>query len=142
MGDYSAAKIQPADAYGMKAVDALLKQEGLKSDRNLDYTCAVYNDQGEIVAAGSSFANTLRCLAVRQQEQGQGLMNLVVTHLIQVQAAQGNVHLFLYTKCETAGFFQDLGFYEITRVENQLVFMENCRTGFASYLKSLMPEQR
>ena len=37
----------------------------------------------------------------------------------------------------SARFFGDLGFYEIARVEDTLVFMENRRDGFGSYLRAL-----
>lgn len=45
--------------------------------------------------------------------------------------------MFLYTKAESAKFFEDLGFCEITRVENRLVFMENRPDGFERYLRGL-----
>ena len=54
-----------------------------------------------------------------------------------MQCARGNLHLFLYTKVKSARFFGDLGFYEIARVEDTLVFMENRRDGFGAYLRAL-----
>ena len=48
-----------------------------------------------------------------------------------------NTHLFLYTKVKSAPFFRDLGFYEIARVDETMVFMENRKNGFAEYLKKL-----
>jgi [citrate (pro-3S)-lyase] ligase len=50
------------------------------------------------------------------------------------------MHLFLYTKCNSAKFFGDLGFYEIVRVDGQIVFMENRKTGFSGYLEKLKKE--
>ena len=50
---------------------------------------------------------------------------------------RSNSHIFLYTKCNSAKFFQSLGFYEIARIEDKLVFMENQRKGFANYLENL-----
>ena len=47
------------------------------------------------------------------------------------------MHLFLYTKVKSSRFFGDLGFYEIARVEDTLVFMENRRDGFGAYLRDL-----
>lgn len=47
------------------------------------------------------------------------------------------MHLFLYTKVKSSKFFRDLGFYEIARVEDTLVFMENRRDGFGAYLRDL-----
>ena len=80
-------------------------------------------------------------MAVSSLYQGEGLMNEIVTHLISFQYERGNTKLFLYTKCSTAKFFSDLGFHEIARVENELVFMENDRTGFERYLENLKNEK-
>lgn len=44
-----------------------------------------------------------------------GVLNQVMSHLAEVQARWGNTHLFLYTKAQSAKFFRDLNFYEITR---------------------------
>ena len=137
MTDYVIGKLLDNDKKGYLAVDKLLEAEGLKRDPNLDYTCAVYDEEGKIVATGSCFANSLRCLAVSQQHQGEGLMNIVITHLIDEQFTRGNPHIFLYTKCDTAKFFESLSFHEITRIPNQIVFMENKRSGFADYLQNL-----
>ncbi|CAB1241733.1 [Citrate [pro-3S]-lyase] ligase [Ruminococcaceae bacterium BL-6] len=141
MNDYQVSQVYPGDKHGNGQVDALLRQEGIRRDQNLDYTCGIFDDNENIVATGSCFGNTLRCLAVSSSHQGEGLMNKIVTNLIEVQYARGNLHLFLYTKCDTAKFFQDLGFYEIVRVEDQnIVFMENRRTGFEDYLDALKTE--
>lgn len=134
---YAIGKVFASDKKAYQAIDDLLEQEGIRRDKNLDYTCAMYDENDEIIATGSCFANSLRCLAVSKKHQGEGLMNMVVTHLINEQFERGNPHIFLYTKCESAKFFQTLSFYEITRIENQIVFMENQRSGFANYLKNL-----
>ena len=131
---YTVAQIYAADRRGQAAVDALLRREGISRDAHLDYTCGVYDDDFALCATGSCFMNTLRCMAVDSAHQGEGLMNLVVSHLCEVQAARGNTHLFLYTKPQSAKFFGDLGFYEIARVPDKLVFMENRRAGFDQWL--------
>ena len=132
---YTVAQICEADRRGQAAAVALLQKEGIRRDAHLDYTCGVYDDDFTLCATGSCFANTLRCMAVDSAHQGEGLMNLVVSHLAEVQAQRGNSHLFLYTKPGSAKFFGDLGFYEIARVPDKLVFMENRRTGFSDWLK-------
>ena len=43
----------------------------------------------------------------------------------------------MYTKVGTAKFFQDLGFYEIARVEDTLSFLENRKNGFARFCARL-----
>lgn len=139
---YTISQVSLSDKRGLTQVDALLEREGIRRDRNLDYLCAAYDEDDRIVATGSCFGNTLRCLAVSGDHQGEGLLNQVVGRLMEVQCARGNLHLFLYTKVDTAGFFGDLGFYEIARVEGTLVFMENRREGFQSYLEALSASRR
>ena len=134
---YNISKIYSSDKKSHQQIDSLLQKEGLHRDSNLDYTCGIYHDDMNIIATGSCFSNTLRCLAVSSSHQGEGLLNQVITHLIEFEHARGNRHLFLYTKCNTAKFFGDLGFYEIIRIEDQVVFMENRRNGFSDYLCAL-----
>ena len=133
----SLGTISPRDARTQAQMDALLRAEGIRRDKNLDYSCGVFDEDGALIAAGSSFKNTLRCLAVSSEHRGEGLMNQVVSHLLERQTEQGNSHVFLYTKAKNDRIFRDLGFYEIARVEGELVFMENRRDGFARYLKKL-----
>lgn len=137
MSNYNISKIYVSDLKAQQQIDFLLQQEGIKRDKNLDYTCGLYDANLAIIATGSCFGNTLRCLAVSSAHQGEGLLNEIITHLIEIQHARGNYHLFLYTKCNAAKFFRDLGFYEIVRVKDQVVFMENQRNGFSQYLQNL-----
>ena len=137
MSDYYISQIAYSDKTAIQGVTALLQAEGIRLDANLDYTCGMYDEEMNIIATGSCFGNTLRCLAVSSDHQGEGLMNQIISHLIEVQFDRGNTHLFLYTKCSSAKFFGDLGFYEIARIDGQIVFMENRRTGFENYLKKL-----
>ena len=131
------SKIYFSDKNSLQKVDILLEQEGIRRDTNLDYICAMFDDDLNIIATGSCFGNTLRCLSVDHHYQGDGLLNEIVTHLINIQFERGNTHLFLYTKPDTAKFFKDLGFYEIARADKQIVFMENKKDGFSNYLKNL-----
>ncbi|WP_427169963.1 [citrate (pro-3S)-lyase] ligase [Fusobacterium nucleatum] len=131
------SKIYPNDKKNLKLIDELLSKEEIRKDSNLDYTCAMFDDDMNIIATGSCFKNTLRCLAVDNSYQGEGLMNQIVTHLIDYEFSRGLTHLFLYTKNKSMKFFKDLGFFEIVNIENQIVFMENKRTGFSDYLENL-----
>lgn len=137
MSDYFITEVPTSDSDTIEQIVTLLEAEGIHKDKNLDYTCAMFDEDMQVIATGSCFSNTLRCLAVSSTHQGEGLMNQILTHLISVQFSRGNTHLFLYTKCSSALFFADLGFYEIANIKNQIVFMENKRNGFSSYLEKL-----
>ena len=135
--DITISQIFPNDKYSNSIILKLLNQEGIKKDRNLDYTCAAYDSNYNIIGTGSCFGNTLRCLAVSHEHRGEGLTNKIISHLIQYQFERGNFHLFIYTKYTTFHLFKDLGFYEIVRIKDQIVFMENKKTGFSDYLNEL-----
>ena len=136
MSEYTISQVYPTDKTVLAQIDTLLGQEGIRRDGNLDYICAMFDEEYNVIGTGS-FGNTLRCFAVSSAHQGEGLLNQIITHLIEVQCARGNMHLFLYTKVKSSRFFGDLGFYEIARVEDTLVFMENRRDGFGAYLRDL-----
>lgn len=135
--EYTVAEVSMHDRRGQAAVDTLLNREGIRRDGHIDYVCGVYDEDGYLCATGSCFANTLRCFAVSSACRGEGLMNLVVSHLCEVQAGRGNSHIFLYTKAANTGIFRSLGFYEIATVPGKLTFMENRRTGFSDWLSGL-----
>ncbi len=142
MSEYTVSRIYPGDKKSVTQVDALLHQEGIIRDGHLDYICAMRDENDRIIATGSCFGPTLRCFAVSAQHQGEGLLNEIITHLMEVQFARGNSHLFLYTKIASAKFFESLGFYEIARVDGQLVFMENRKKGFGEFLENLKKTKR
>ena len=137
MSDYAISQVYPSDKRSLAQIDALLQKEGITRDGNLDYICAMRDSDDEIIATGSCFGCTLRCFAVSSEHQGEGLLNEIISHLMEVQQARGNLHLFLYTKVKSAKFFGDLGFHEIARVDGTLVFMENRKSGFPNYLNNL-----
>lgn len=137
MSETFASEISPRNKRAQTQMDALLHAEGIMRDRNLSYSAGIFSDDGELLATGSLFENTLRCMAVSSAHRGEGLMADLVAHLVQVQMERGNTHLFLYTKCDSAKFFAPCGFYEIARVDGRLVFMENRLDGFDRYLRGL-----
>ncbi len=137
MSQYTISQVREGDTRTLNQVDQLLYNEGIRRDKNLDYTCVMYDEDYQVIATGSCFKNTLRCFAVRSDHQGEGLLNEIISFLLEVQFERGNTHLFLYTKVKSAPFFRDLGFYEIARVDKTMVFMENRKNGFADYLKKL-----
>lgn len=137
MSDYFVSTVDKSDSRTLKKVEDLLVNEGIRRDRNLEHICAVFDSDLDVIATGSAFGNTLRCLAVSSRHRGENLLSLVMGHLLEWEFLRGNDHIFLYTKPDSAKFFKDFGFYEIAQVDYSLVFMENKRNGFSSYLEKL-----
>lgn len=140
MCDYILSKIHPDDRRMNEQINQLLLREQIQKDKHIDVTYALLDDCLNPVATASRFGNTLRSIAVDRRVQGQGLLNTLLTALIEDAFLAGFQHLFLYTKPEAAHFFADLGFYALAEVPGTLVFMENQKHGFSDYLKALQKE--
>lgn len=137
MSLYHISEIHPNDHRAQRQVDALLQKEGLVRDARLEEIIGVLNEDNALVATGSLFKNTLRCIAVDEAHKGEGLLATLMTALLERQLVRGFSHVFLYTKPESARYFAGLGFHEIARVADRLVFMENRKGAFAAYIARL-----
>ena len=87
MDEYFAVPISPTNKRARAQMDALLEREGIERDRNLTYSAAIYDDDGQMIATGSLFENTLRCLAVDGAHRGEGLMAVIVAFRRSLNAA-------------------------------------------------------
>lgn len=137
MSAYHISTIHPSDRRAQRQVDVLLTQSGIQRDVHLDETIGIFDDDFQLVATGSLYANTLRCIAVDLAHQGEGIAGQLITALLERLMARGHQHVFLYTKPNAVRFFSELGFHEIARVPDRLVFMENRRGAFAKHLETL-----
>lgn len=102
------SEVRPSDKRGMRQIEILLAQEGLRLDAHLDYTCALFDETYQVIATGSCFKDSLRCFAVDRAHQGEGLLNQIVSHLIEYQCSQGNMHLFCTPRPIAQSFFRIL----------------------------------
>ena len=57
---YTLSEIRPDDRRSMAQVRALLEQEGIALDGNLDYTCGLFDEDDQLAATGSSFGSCPR----------------------------------------------------------------------------------
>lgn len=114
---------------------ALLKKAGLEPDTNIEHTALLWED-GVLLAAGSRQGNLLKCIAVDEARQGEGLTASLISALRQDAFSSGHDHLFLYTKPGNAFQFSSLFFYPIARTKDVLL-MESRRNGIGTFLSSL-----
>ena len=78
-----------------------LAKAGLEADLGVERTVLVW-DEGQLIATGSRQGNVLKCIAVDESRQGEGLTATVLTQLRQDAFGAGYRHLFLYTKPKTS----------------------------------------
>lgn len=115
--------------------EALLKRSGLTPDTDSDQTVLLW-DSGALAAAGSRKGNLLKCIAVEERRQGDGLTATILTALRQEAFREGHQHLFLYTKPEYLFRFSSLFFYPVARTR-QVLLMENRKNGLRDFLQAL-----
>lgn len=116
---------------------AFLKRAGLEPDEQVESTALIWED-GEIIATGSRTGNLLKCIAVDDLHQGEGLTGTLLTQLRQDAFAHGHSHLFLYTKPKNKFMFSSLFFYPIAQTKDVLL-MENKKNGLQEFLSTLSP---
>lgn len=113
-----------------------LKQAGLDYDDGVEYTVNLVTRDGDIAATGSLQDNILKCIAVSESFQGEGLTAGIVTELMNRALLKGMKHVFLFTKPKNRMMFMGLGFYPIIETAD-ILFMENRRDGIGQYVRSL-----
>ena len=90
MSDYFISQVYPSDKRTNAQVDALLEQEGIRRDANLDYTCVMFDSDYQAIATGSCFGNTLRCMAVDSSHQGEGFSSRIWCRIPDPPAKRGD----------------------------------------------------
>lgn len=114
---------------------ALLTRCGLEPDENVHSTVLLWD--GELLAAaGSRQENLLKCIAVDDAYQGEGLTATLLTRLRQDAFEDGYRHLFLYTKPKNSLMFSSLFFYPVAQTKDVLL-MENQSGGIGKFLRGL-----
>lgn len=112
-----------------------LSRAGLEADSNVDRTVLLW-ENGELCAAGSRRDNLLKCIAVAESRQGEGLTAALLTELRKDAFSEGHRHLFLYTKPKNREMFASLFFYPIAE-SDKVLLMEDKRNGITEFLDSL-----
>lgn len=118
---------------------AFLEQAGLEPDPEVPRTALVW-ENGQLVAAGSRQGNLLKCIAVAEAHQGEGLTATLVGALRQDAFRDGYRHLFLYTKPGNEFQFSSLFFYPIAKTDRVLL-MESQQDGIRRFVDALPEPQ-
>lgn len=120
---------------------ALLTQEGIKSEETIDETYGLFDESDELVATASRYQNVIKCVAVDSQVQGGAYFNQIISHVMNRNTDFGHFKHYVYTKPDSKEAFEYLGFKAIEQVDDKLVFMESAISGFDVFLKKLENKQ-
>lgn len=120
----------------IKKIKEFLNERDLNLDDDINYA-VVLEENNKIIASGAMCGAILKCIAVSKEYEGEGIIGKIVTYLLLKAHHEGINHLFLFTKPQNKRIFSELGFYEISRVENLAILMENNKNGIQNYLRNL-----
>lgn len=116
------------------AWSALLSKCGLEGSA-AEHTVLVWEGD-ELIATGSREGSILKCIAVDDNHQGEGLTATVLTQLRQEAFEAGESKLFLYTKPRNEHLFTPLLFHPIAKT-GKVLLMEDEVRGIRRFLDSL-----
>lgn len=124
----------PFHSRKLKQMREFLERFDLTYDSQIQYSVFLKTASGKLAGCGSRHENTLKCIAINPEFQGEGCLQIIITQLIKNAFEQGISHLFLFTKPVYKQMFSDMGFYQITQTDDMLL-MENRKDGILQYLR-------
>jgi [citrate (pro-3S)-lyase] ligase len=119
-------------------LEAFLRGAGLAYEEGIQFSVCLYEGK-DLLAAGSLEDSVFKCIAVREDRQGEDLTAKILTELRREATRRGKTHLFLFTKPGNIRMFADFGFYPIASTPEALL-MENRKNGARDYARSLTEE--
>lgn len=119
-----------------KEWERLLAQADIRFEATVEYTVGMY-DGDSLIATGSLHQNVLKCIAVCKQYTGGEVVTKLLSHLMNEIFARGYTSYYVYTKPESVSSFLYMGFKEIARVDEQLVFLERAVHGIQGFTEEL-----
>lgn len=131
MGDIFIEKVN-LKGPGRRGIESFLKGFGLTLDNDVEYTAAAKTED-EIVGTCSYAGKVLKCFAVKEELQGEGIASRLITHVTDRLFDKGIYMTFIFTKPKNREIFTGLGFNEVHATKG-VVLLEG---GMANISKSI-----
>ncbi len=127
--------VGPRSDFG--AVRALLAEDDLELDKDVEVVITAHDEQGTLVGCGSIARDVLKCIAIAKSMRGEGLALPLMTELVATAWEMGRRDLFLYTKPDNEEMFSQCGFTTLAAVPGSAVLMENNKQRLPRYCREL-----
>lgn len=128
--------IDNRDLKRLQEVEQFLLKQGLRFDKNVEYTIAIY-EEDKIIGTGSFEGRILKCIAVDDNYRSMGISNKIISKLVAEEYRCGNSHIFIYTKPKNYKIFSDMGFYKVAQVMDKVLLLENDPLGIGKFIEKL-----
>lgn len=118
-----------------KNVDEFLKAFDLKLEDDVEETLVCVED-GEIIATCSYFKNIIKCFAVKEERQGQGIASILITKIQNRMFEKGIYDYFVFTPSYNEIIFKSLGYKTVASACNVLL-LEGGLASIEKYLQQM-----
>ena len=108
-------------------VKTLLSKHGLTFEEHVTHTIGLFNDD-LLIATGSIDDNVIKMLAVEKSHQGENLLSVVLTKLVNLLNHEKKYKYFVYTKKENKLFFLDYNLFLVYEDEDIILFENKINT--------------
>ncbi|MEG1254478.1 [citrate (pro-3S)-lyase] ligase [Clostridium sp.] len=131
---YNTQRINIKSKLETSIVEEFLKGFQLKYE-DVDYTLVI-EDGGDIIATCSKKNNIVKCFAISEKYQGQGISNTLITDITNRLFDEGIYHNFIFTKPTNNFLFEGLG-YKVIVDTDKVSLLEIGNKNINSTLKEL-----
>ncbi len=117
----------------------LLKGQGIGLDPFVDQTYS-YFEGDKLVGTASVAGSTIRSIAIAIHKQGSNTLAEMMNDVMEILYDAGHGNIFIYTKPDAVGSFQNIGFYEVDRAEVEhdgVVLLERKPDGIRNFVKTI-----
>ncbi len=117
-------------------VEDFLSTFNLLLDKDVEHTIAAkYED--EIIGTCSHSGNVLKCFAVKEGFQEQGIASKLITYMTNELFDKGIFQTFIFTQPKNVSLFKGLNYREVQRVE-EVVLLEGGMSGINNYVDKML----
>ncbi|WP_053956766.1 [citrate (pro-3S)-lyase] ligase [Inediibacterium massiliense] len=131
MNDIRIEKINLNSSQRLK-VESFLSTFNLFLDKDVEYTIVAKKEE-EIVGTCSHFGKILKCFAVNEEIQGEGIASKLITHITNKLFDEGIYETFIFTKPKNKNIFKGLHYHEVYATD-EVVLLEG---GMANIKKAI-----
>lgn len=131
---FNTQRVNLKSSFEIKRVEKFLQSFSLKYE-DVDYTLII-EDEDKILGTVSKKGNVVKCFAIDENYQGQGLSSILITDITNKMFEEGMYHNFIFTKPSNNYLFQGLGYKLITSTD-KVSLLETGNKNIVSHLNSL-----
>ncbi len=121
-----------------KQIEEFLKGFDLVLDNDVEYTAVAKMDD-KIVGTCSYAGNVLKCFAVKEELQGEGIAAKLITHVADILFEKGVNETFIFTRLKNKGTFMGLGYNEVYSTSG-VVLLEGGMANVSKYINNMFKE--